>query len=110
MTGRHFKLNGFRRLNSINSNLELAFNSFFELGASSIIAFIKSVKFSVTISHSIHSFSGAPWVRKNGNPSMREILVNAGGMARGCVRLRRRTSPQMTFLHEVIFAQRALAC
>ena len=30
-------------------------------------------------------------------------------MARGRVRLRR-TSPQMTFLHEVIFAQRALAC
>ena len=29
-----------------------------------------------------------PWVRKNGNPSMREILVKASGMARGCVRLR----------------------
>ena len=57
----------------------------------------------------------APWVRKNGNPSMREILVKASGMARGRVRLRpiayslRCTSPQMTFLHKVIFAQRALA-
>ena len=42
-------------------------------------------------------------------PSMREILVKASGMARGRVRLRR-TSPQMTFLHAVIFAQRDLAC
>ena len=32
--------------------------------------------------------SGASWVRKNGNPSMREILVMASGMARGRVRLR----------------------
>ena len=31
----------------------------------------------------------APWVRKNGNPSMREILVKASGMVRGRVRLRR---------------------
>ena len=38
-----------------------------------------------------------------------EILVKASGMARGRVRLRR-TAPQMTFLHEVIFAQRDLAC
>ena len=59
--------------------------------------------------------SRAPWVRKNGNPSMREILVKANGMARGRVRLRptayslRRTSPQMTFLHEVVFTQRTLA-
>ena len=50
----------------------------------------------------------APWVRKNGNLSMREILVKAREMARGRVRLRRtaygvrRTSPQMTFLHEVV--------
>ena len=27
----------------------------------------------------------APWVRKNGNPSMREISVKASGMARGRV-------------------------
>ena len=33
--------------------------------------------------------SGASWVRKYGNPSMREILVKASGMARGRVRLRR---------------------
>ena len=52
---------------------------------------------------------GASWVRKYGNPSMREILVKASGMARGRVRLRR-TSLQMTFLHEVMFAQRDLAC
>ena len=32
---------------------------------------------------------GASWVRKYGNPSMREILVKASGMARGRVRLRR---------------------
>ena len=31
-----------------------------------------------------------PWVRKNGNPSMREILVKAKGMARGRVRVRLR--------------------
>ena len=31
----------------------------------------------------------APWVRKNGNLSMRKILVKASGMARGRVRLRR---------------------
>ena len=49
----------------------------------------------------------APWVRKNGNLSMREILVKASGMAHGRVR---RTVLQMTFLHEVIFAQRDLAC
>ena len=30
----------------------------------------------------------APWVRKNGNPSMREILIKASGMARGRVHLR----------------------
>ena len=45
--------------------------------------------------------------KENGNLSMREILVKASGMARGRVR---RTSPQMTFLHEVIFAQRDPAC
>ena len=33
--------------------------------------------------------SGAPWVRKNDNLSMRKILVKASGMARGRVRLRR---------------------
>ena len=48
-------------------------------------------------------------------------MVKASGMARGRVRRTaygvrrtaygvRRTSPQMTFLHEVIFAQRDLAC
>ena len=31
---------------------------------------------------------GAPWVRKYGNPSMREILVMASGMVRGRMRLR----------------------
>ena len=53
----------------------------------------------------------APWVRKNGNPSMREILVKSSGMARGRVRLQPTDDifTQMTFLHEVIFAQRALA-
>ena len=30
----------------------------------------------------------AKWVRKNGNPSMRKILVKASGMALGRVRLR----------------------
>ena len=35
---------------------------------------------------------GASWVRKYGNPSMREILVRASGMARGRVRLRRTAS------------------
>ena len=30
----------------------------------------------------------APWVSKNGNPSMREILVKASRMAHGRVRLR----------------------
>ena len=54
--------------------------------------------------------------KEKGNPSMRENLIKASGMARGCVRLRptayslRGTSPQMTFLHAVIFGQRALAC
>ena len=32
---------------------------------------------------------GASWVRKYGNPSMREILVKVSGMARERVRLRR---------------------
>ena len=51
----------------------------------------------------------ASWVRKYGNPSMREILVKASGMARGRVRLRHML-PQMTFLHEVMFTQRDFAC
>ena len=45
--------------------------------------------------HIKNNFSGAPrarrarWVRKNGNLSLRKILVKASGMARERVRLRR---------------------
>ena len=65
-----------------------SFLFFFFWWGRAIFGILRYVK-KITLLLSRPLIAALPWVRKNGNLSMREILVKASGIARGRVRLRR---------------------